>query len=156
MIAAERCDASLRMNLKQGIVRLTLNPILRRLAQRPSWLSSRTTRAGAILVDENSISQSEFTTMAFRASPHAIVVGGTTAGADGNISPFLLPGGLQTQISGNGTFYPDKTPTQRVGIIPDLVARPTVAGIRAGRDEVLDAAMRQILHEYRTGGPDVH
>jgi C-terminal processing protease CtpA/Prc len=110
----------------------------------------------AILVDENSISQSEFTTMAFRASPRAIVVGSTTAGADGNISPFSLPGGLHTQISGNGTFHPDKTPTQRVGIIPDLVVRPSVAGIRAGRDEVLDAAMRQILHEYRSGGRGVH
>ena len=110
----------------------------------------------AILVDENSISQSEFTTMAFRASPRVIVVGSTTAGADGNISPFSLPGGLHTQISGNGTFYPDKTPTQRVGIIPDLVVRPSVAGIRAGRDEVLDAAMRQILHEYRSGGRGVH
>lgn len=105
----------------------------------------------AILVDENSISQSEFTTMAFRASPSAIVVGSTTAGADGNISSFSLPGALHTQISGNGTFHPDKTPTQRVGIIPDLVVRPTVAGIRAGRDEVLDAAIQQILQKYLRG-----
>jgi C-terminal processing protease CtpA/Prc len=75
------------------------------------------------------------------------VVGSTTAGADGDVSPFSLPGGLHTQISGIGIFYPDKTPTQRVGITPDLVVRPTVAGIRAGRDEVLDAAIREILHD---------
>ena len=48
-------------------------------------------------------------------------------------------------ISGIGVFYPDKRPTQRVGIVPDLVVRPTSAGIRAGRDEVLEAAIRQIL-----------
>jgi C-terminal processing protease CtpA/Prc len=44
---------------------------------------------------------------------------------------------LATNISGIGVFYPDKKPTQRVGIIPDIEAKPTIAGIRAGRDEVL-------------------
>jgi hypothetical protein len=58
----------------------------------------------AILVDETSVSSSEYTAMAFRASPRAIVVGSTTAGADGNVSPFALPGGMQTMISGIGVF----------------------------------------------------
>ena len=48
-------------------------------------------------------------------------------------------------ISGIGVFYPDKLPTQRVGIIPDVEVKPTIAGIRAGRDEVLEEALRQIL-----------
>src|SRR6476646_5273889 len=99
----------------------------------------------AILVDEVSVSQSEYTTMAFRASPQAIVVGSTTAGADGNTSPFALPGGLQTVISGIGVFYPDKKPTQRIGIIPDVKVEPTIAGIRNGQDEVLEEALRQVL-----------
>jgi C-terminal processing protease CtpA/Prc len=99
----------------------------------------------AILVDEVSISQSEYTTMAFRSSPRAIVVGSTTAGADGNTSPFALPGNLQTMISGIGVFYPNKKPTQRIGIVPDVKVEPTIAGIRAGRDEVLEEALRQLL-----------
>jgi len=99
----------------------------------------------AILVDEVSISQSEYTTMAFRSSPRAIVVGSTTAGADGNTSPFALPGNLQTMISGIGVFYPNKKPTQRIGIIPDVKVEPTIAGIRNGRDEVLEEALRQVL-----------
>jgi C-terminal processing protease CtpA/Prc len=48
-------------------------------------------------------------------------------------------------ISGIGIFYPDKRPTQRVGIIPDVESRPTIAGIRDGRDEVLEQGLRQIL-----------
>ena len=100
-----------------------------------------------VLVDADSMSQSEYTAMALRASPRAIVLGSTTAGADGDVSPFSLPGGLKTQISGIGIFYPDKKPTQRVGIVPDIVVRPTIAGIRAGRDEVLDAAVNHILRE---------
>ena len=83
--------------------------------------------------------------MVFRSAPQAIVVGSTTAGADGNVSQIRLPGGLITRISGIGVFYPDKRPTQRVGIIPDLEAKPTIEGIRAGRDEVLEEALRQIL-----------
>ena len=101
----------------------------------------------AILVDEASQSQSEYTAMAFRANPNAIVVGSTTAGADGNISRIPLPGGLNTVISGIGVFYPDKTPTQQVGIVPDVHVTPTVKGIRDGRDEVLEAALRALLGE---------
>jgi C-terminal processing protease CtpA/Prc len=98
-----------------------------------------------IVIDETSQSQSEYTTMAFRSAPNATVVGSTTAGADGNVSPVPLPGGLRSMISGIGVFYPDKKPTQRVGIIPDVEVRPTIQGIRSGRDEVLEAALRQIL-----------
>jgi C-terminal processing protease CtpA/Prc len=48
-------------------------------------------------------------------------------------------------ISGIGVFYPDKKPTQRIGIVPDIEIQPTIAGIRAGRDEVLEEALRRIL-----------
>jgi C-terminal processing protease CtpA/Prc len=98
-----------------------------------------------ILVDESSTSQAEYTSMAFRASQGAIVVGSRTAGADGDVSPFPLPGGLQSMIRGKGVFYPDRMPAQRIGIVPDVEAKPTVEGIRAGRDEVLEEAVRQIL-----------
>jgi C-terminal processing protease CtpA/Prc len=97
-----------------------------------------------ILADETSVSQAEYTTMAFRSARGAIVIGSTTAGADGNVSPIPLPGGLNTLISGIGVFYPDKRPTQRIGIVPDIEVQPTVAGIRADHDEVLDEAIRRI------------
>lgn len=83
--------------------------------------------------------------MAFRAAPNAIVVDSTTAGADGNISRIPPPGGLNTIITGIGVFYPDKRPTQRIGIVPDIEATPTLAGIREGRDDVIAEALRQIL-----------
>lgn len=97
-----------------------------------------------ILVDEISQSQAEYTTMAFRSAPGAIVIGSTTAGADGNVSTVPLPGGLSSLISGIGVFYPDNRPTQRLGIIPDIEVRPTIEGIRAGRDELIEEAIRQI------------
>jgi C-terminal processing protease CtpA/Prc len=103
----------------------------------------------AILVDERTISQAEFTAMGLRAAPTAVVVGSTTAGADGNVTRIPLPGGFGTWISGTGIFNPDRSPTQRVGIIPDIVAAPTLAGIRDGRDEVLERAIRAIEESAR-------
>jgi C-terminal processing protease CtpA/Prc len=96
-----------------------------------------------VLVDEVTQSQAEYTTTAFR-SAGAVVIGSTTAGADGNVSEIPLPGRLRSLISGIGVFYPDKKPTQRVGIVPDIEVKPTIAGIRDGRDEVLEEALRQI------------
>jgi len=98
-----------------------------------------------ILVDEESASQSEYTAMAFRAAPNAVVIGSQTAGSDGDFSSITLPGGFTAGMSGLGVFYPDKTPTQRVGIVPNIEVEPTIAGLRAGRDEVLETAIRYIL-----------
>lgn len=97
-----------------------------------------------ILINENTQSQAEYTTMALRVAPDAVVVGSTTAGADGNVSEFTLPGGLRSMISGIGVYYPDGSETQRVGIIPDIELRPTVAGIAENRDELLEKAIELI------------
>lgn len=98
----------------------------------------------AILVNEISQSQAEYTTMAFRVAPKAKVFGSTTAGADGNVSGINLPGNISTMISGIGIFYPNGDETQRVGIIPDVEVKPTIPGIKAGRDEILDKATEWI------------
>ena len=95
----------------------------------------------AILVNERTQSQAEYTAMMFQSIPGCITVGSQTAGADGNVSTITLPGGIKTMFSGLGVFYPDGSPTQRVGIKVDVEVYPTIAGIRAGRDEVLEKAI---------------
>ena len=97
-----------------------------------------------ILVNETTQSSAEYHTMAFRQAPGAIVLGSTTAAADGNVSRFELPGGLSTMISGIGVNYPDGRETQRVGVGVDVEIHPTRQGIQAGRDELLEKAMMLI------------
>jgi C-terminal processing protease CtpA/Prc len=97
-----------------------------------------------ILINETTQSQAEYTTMAFRTAPRATVIGSTTAGADGNVSQFSLPGGISTMISGLGVYYPDGKETQRVGIVPDIVIKSTIKGIAEGKDEVLEKAVEII------------
>ena len=48
-------------------------------------------------------------------------------------------------ISGIGVFFPDKRPTQRVGILLDIEVKPTIAGVRERKDEVLEKALQWIL-----------
>jgi C-terminal processing protease CtpA/Prc len=97
-----------------------------------------------ILVNEFTQSRAEFFAMAFRKAPKALVIGSQTAGADGDMTVFPLPGGYQTGITGAGVYYPDGTETQRIGIVPDIEVTPTIKGIQEGKDEVLEKAIDYI------------
>ncbi|SDE08849.1 S41 family peptidase [Niabella drilacis] len=95
-----------------------------------------------LLVNETTQSSSEFHAMAYRTYPNCVVMGSNTAGADGNVSEMMLPGNIKTRFSGIGICYPDGTPTQRTGIVPDIVVKPTIAGIISNKDEVLEKAIQ--------------
>jgi len=97
-----------------------------------------------IIINETTQSSAEYHTMAFRTAPSATVIGSTTAGADGNVSKIVLPGGIETMISGIGVYYPDGKETQRIGIVPDIEVKPTIKGIRERRDELLERAIKII------------
>ena len=97
-----------------------------------------------IIVNQETISQAEFTVMALSKVPGATVIGDTTAGADGDISTIVLPGGLLSWISGIGIFYPDGTESQRLGVKIDHFIAPTIAGVRQRRDEQLEYAIKLI------------
>jgi hypothetical protein len=98
-----------------------------------------------VLIDEITMSQAEYSAMFFKAVPRSVFIGSPTRGSDGNVTRVLLPGGLDIRFTGLGVFYPDGSPTQRVGIQPDINVRPSIAGLRAGRDEVFDAAFDPLL-----------
>ncbi|MGG7035489.1 MAG: S41 family peptidase [Flavobacterium sp.] len=97
-----------------------------------------------ILTNEISISAAESHAMAYRVHPNATVIGSTTAAADGVVSPIYLPGGILTQISGTGVYYPDGKETQRIGIVPDIEIKPTIQGIKDGKDELIEKAIKVI------------
>ncbi|MCP5050849.1 MAG: hypothetical protein GY940_27035 [bacterium] len=94
-----------------------------------------------ILVDERTQSHAEFNTMSFQTAPDATVIGSQTSGADGNATYVFLPGYAYAYFTNLGVYYPDGSPTQRIGIVPDINVRPTVTGIQTGQDEVLQRAI---------------
>ncbi|MEM7374101.1 MAG: S41 family peptidase [Bacteroidota bacterium] len=94
-----------------------------------------------LLVDESSMSRSEFTAMAFQTADTVLTVGSQTAGADGDVVVFEYMGGYRTAMSGNGVLYPDGGETQRRGIRVDVEVHPSIEGLRQGEDEVLEKAL---------------
>ncbi|RZK33369.1 MAG: hypothetical protein EOO61_15425 [Hymenobacter sp.] len=98
-----------------------------------------------VIVNEQTQSAAEYATVAFQSSPNVTVIGSTTAGADGNVSRITLPGGINTMISGINVLYPDGTETQRKGVRIDVPISPTLAGIKAGKDELLEKAVAIII-----------
>ncbi|REH01143.1 S41 family peptidase [Flavobacterium aquicola] len=96
-----------------------------------------------LLVNEKSISHSEYSAMCLKTAPNATIIGSQTAGADGANACFQS-NGFQTWFTCYGVFYPDKKETQRIGIVPDIEVKPTIKGIQEGKDEVLDRALQFI------------
>lgn len=94
-----------------------------------------------MLIDHRTISQAEHTGLFFRAANGTQFVGSPTAGANGDVTTHILPDGLVVRFTGQAVVPLEGPPLQRVGLQPDTPVRPTIAGVRAGRDEVLEAAL---------------
>jgi C-terminal processing protease CtpA/Prc len=94
-----------------------------------------------VLINEEAISQSEHTCLFLEAAGNATFIGTPTNGANGDVTTAVLPGGIYVNFSGHDVRHGDGRQLQRVGIQPHFQVEPTIAGIRSGRDEVLDRAI---------------
>jgi C-terminal processing protease CtpA/Prc len=94
-----------------------------------------------MLIDERAISQSEHSGLFYRTANGTVFVGSATTGANGDVTWFMAPGGLRIGFSGHDVRWRDGRQLQRVGLKPDIAVQPTIEGIRAGRDEVLERAV---------------
>jgi C-terminal processing protease CtpA/Prc len=80
------------------------------------------------------------------------IVGTPTAGTNGNIDPFTLPGGYQLWWTGMKVLKHDGSRHHGVGIQPTIRAARTLAGVAAGRDEVLEKGIEVALRKAKQGG----
>jgi SAM-dependent methyltransferase/C-terminal processing protease CtpA/Prc len=71
----------------------------------------------------------------------ADIVGAPTAGANGNVNRFDLPGGYKVAWTGMQVLKHDGSQHHLIGIRPTVPAERTIAGVRAGRDELLEKAI---------------
>ncbi len=121
----------------------TFDPVTSKVTANPEYYRQRI----ALLVDELTLSQSESYAMAFQVNPNTTIIGSTTAGADGDAVPVILPGDVMTAITSWGAYYPDGGETQGIGIIPDVTIRPTIMGLQSGADELLDLAVKILTED---------
>ncbi len=94
-----------------------------------------------LLVNEKTQNHAEFTCMCLQAAPNILTMGSQTAGTNGPQSRLLLYSKYYSSFTGAGVYYYDEKEVQRVGIIPDIEVTPTLAGIREGKDDVLERAL---------------
>jgi C-terminal processing protease CtpA/Prc len=72
------------------------------------------------------------------------IVGEPTGGSTGQPLTFPLPGGGAARVCTKHDAFGDGTEFVGTGVVPDVAASPTVADLRAGRDTVLQAALREL------------
>jgi C-terminal processing protease CtpA/Prc len=71
----------------------------------------------------------------------ATIVGQPTAGTNGNINPFELPGGYRLSWTGMKVSKHDGSQHHAIGVTPDIFLSKTIDGVKAGKDEFLEKAI---------------
>lgn len=102
-----------------------------------------------MLIDSRAMSQSEHSGLAFKAANNMTFIGSQTSGANGDITTFRVPGNLLLYFSGHDVTAPDGSQLQKIGLVPDIEVYPTIAGIRNGKDEILEQALKYIENQLK-------
>lgn len=97
-----------------------------------------------VLIDDRAISAAEHLCLVFEASGGATFIGSPTAGTNGEETYVKLPGGLEMRFTGMEILHADGRQLQQLGIQPHITVRPTLRGLRAGKDEVFERALRYL------------
>jgi len=97
-----------------------------------------------MLINEVSQSAAEHMGLILKAYCDATFIGSPTAGANGMMTDFNIPGKINLWFSGAAVMHPDGKPLQRVGLQPDILVRPTIKGLQEGKDEVLERAVQYL------------
>lgn len=100
-----------------------------------------------LLVDNRTQSAAEWACMTLKTAAKVTVIGSQTAGADGNVTRTVLPGGYRINFSGLGIYYPDGSETQRIGIHVDIPVSYTINDMIDGTDPLLKRALKFINSE---------
>ncbi len=98
----------------------------------------------AVLISGETYSAAEDFVGAFKQMQRGIIVGSATGGSTGQPLFIALPGGGSARICAKRDRLADGSEFVGKGLPADVPAAATVAGFRAGRDEVLETALAKL------------
>lgn len=96
------------------------------------------------VIDERTIGRAEHLGLLMEAANNTTFVGSLSAGADGEVTQFTLPGGITYSFSTTDVRHGNGGKLQRVGLQPSPTVAPTVHSIRTGTDETLEKAVESV------------
>jgi len=76
------------------------------------------------------------------------IVGQPTAGTNGNVNSFTLPGNFKISFTGMKVTKLDGSQHHGIGVLPDVYVEKTIKGVIEGRDEFLEKAL-EVLKEKK-------
>lgn len=104
----------------------------------------RITGKVVFLTDGTAISYAESFMGHIEGFKLAEIVGGPTAGTNGNVNPMMLPGGFRFSWTGMKVTKFDGSQHHLIGIQPTVPLERTLEAVRAGRDEYIEKALALI------------
>ena len=107
----------------------------------------RITGKVAFIIDGRAISYAETYMGIIEHYKLGELVGEATAGTNGNVSAFTIPGGYHIAFTGMKVLKHDGTQHHGIGILPTVKCDRTVQGVRDGRDELLEKAIEVVKRQ---------
>jgi len=102
-------------------------------------------KKNVFIIDGSAVSYAESIMSYIEAYDLATIVGQPTAGANGNMNPFNILGGIGVNWTGMKVLKHDGSQFHTIGILPDVYVEKTIEGVRAGKDELFDKAVELAL-----------
>jgi hypothetical protein len=116
--------------------------------EKHSWISFMKARKPYLgnkkiiyIVDSRAISYAESCLGYVEGYKLATIIGQPSAGTNGNVNSFNLPGGYYLRFTGMKVVKHNGSQHHNVGIKPDIYLTKTVQAVKEGRDEFLEKAL---------------
>jgi hypothetical protein len=93
------------------------------------------------IVDGRAISYAESCLGYVEGYKLATIIGQPSAGTNGNVNSFELPGGYSVRFTGMKVVKHNGSQHHNVGIKPDIYVTKTIRAVKEGRDEFLEKAL---------------
>jgi len=143
-----KSQTSLRMEIPRVVMPDRVASVLTgvppwKIKPRKPHIDASSTRV-VFLSGNGSISYCESVLSVVESLKLGTIIGQRTAGTNGDIIPFTLPGGYLAGFTGLRVTKDDGRTHHGVGVVPSVEVTVTAAGIKAGRDEVIEAAVKWI------------
>ncbi len=98
-------------------------------------------------MSSTTISRGETFSSYFKSAGATLIGDSNSVGASGGLIWFTTPGNIKILLTSHYTVRQNGEEMQSVGITPDILVKHTLKGIKEGKDQIYEAALKRIRQE---------